>query len=176
MVSTSFNVHAEPMVCTVDDALRAFFHSELDHLYLEGRLISRVDNSKCPPTFRRRARSARRIIPARPAASRLQEAELRQLRSNFEWADSQRQAWRKVAEEKEAALIERDRILNEHDKIQHHVADDYQQLLQRCRELQQTVAAMESSVFWRAALRFRRMFPQESRRGRILRKIKRTVS
>lgn len=45
LVNTSFNVHEEPIVCSVDDALRGFFEAGLDHLYIDGvGLISRQDN------------------------------------------------------------------------------------------------------------------------------------
>ena len=36
IVNTSFNVHEEPIVCSPEDALRGFFQSGLDYLYMEG--------------------------------------------------------------------------------------------------------------------------------------------
>lgn len=45
VVNTSFNVHEEPIVCSPDDALRGFFESGLDYLYMEGvGLISFANN------------------------------------------------------------------------------------------------------------------------------------
>jgi carbamoyltransferase len=45
LVNTSFNVHEEPIVCSVEDALRGFFESGLDDLYVEGvGLVRREDN------------------------------------------------------------------------------------------------------------------------------------
>jgi len=45
IVNTSFNVHEEPIVCSPKDALRGFFESALDYLYLEGvGLISYEEN------------------------------------------------------------------------------------------------------------------------------------
>lgn len=45
LVNTSFNVHEEPIVCSAEDALRGFFESGLDHMYLEGAgIIKRSDN------------------------------------------------------------------------------------------------------------------------------------
>jgi hypothetical protein len=35
IVNTSFNVHEEPIVCSIEDALRGFFESGLDYLYIE---------------------------------------------------------------------------------------------------------------------------------------------
>ncbi len=35
LVNTSFNIHEEPIVCSPDDALRGFFESALDYLYME---------------------------------------------------------------------------------------------------------------------------------------------
>lgn len=36
IVNTSFNVHEEPIVCNLEDALRGFFESGLDYLYVGG--------------------------------------------------------------------------------------------------------------------------------------------
>ncbi|MBI3811900.1 MAG: hypothetical protein HY283_06820 [Nitrospirae bacterium] len=45
IVNTSFNVHEEPIVCSPEDALRGFFESGLDYLYMEGvGLISFAEN------------------------------------------------------------------------------------------------------------------------------------
>jgi carbamoyltransferase len=45
LVNTSFNVHEEPIVCSPEDALRGFFESGLDALFIEGvGLILRTDN------------------------------------------------------------------------------------------------------------------------------------
>jgi carbamoyltransferase len=47
IVNTSFNVHEEPIVCSIDDALRGFFESGLDYLYVEGiGLIAFSDNQE----------------------------------------------------------------------------------------------------------------------------------
>jgi carbamoyltransferase len=39
IINTSFNMHEEPIVCTADDALRAFRASELDYLALQRFLV-----------------------------------------------------------------------------------------------------------------------------------------
>ena len=39
LINTSFNVHEEPIVCTPDDAVRAFKTSKLDYLYIEDYII-----------------------------------------------------------------------------------------------------------------------------------------
>ncbi|MES2212652.1 MAG: carbamoyltransferase C-terminal domain-containing protein, partial [Pseudomonadota bacterium] len=45
LINTSFNIHEEPIVESIDDALRAFFVSGLDYLYVENfGLISFVEN------------------------------------------------------------------------------------------------------------------------------------
>lgn len=46
LINTSFNVHDEPIVCSGEDALEAFFQSELDYLLLEDHLVSRSDNAE----------------------------------------------------------------------------------------------------------------------------------
>jgi predicted NodU family carbamoyl transferase len=45
LVNTSFNIHEEPMVCSIDDALQAFFESRLDYLLIgNNTIISFSDN------------------------------------------------------------------------------------------------------------------------------------
>lgn len=39
IVNTSFNIHEEPIVCSPLDALKGFFESGLDYLYLDGGLL-----------------------------------------------------------------------------------------------------------------------------------------
>lgn len=46
IVNTSFNVHEEPIVCSAEDALKGFFESGLDYLYLAGHLIALQDNPR----------------------------------------------------------------------------------------------------------------------------------
>lgn len=44
IVNTSFNVHEEPIIGSAEDALKGFFESGLDYLYLQGKLIKLSDN------------------------------------------------------------------------------------------------------------------------------------
>ena len=54
LVNTSFNVHEEPIVCTVEDALRGFFEAGLDFLYVEGAgLIDRRRNREVESRYLR---------------------------------------------------------------------------------------------------------------------------
>ena len=41
LLNTSFNVRGEPIVCTPEDALRCFLGTGIDHLALQGRLVSK---------------------------------------------------------------------------------------------------------------------------------------
>lgn len=45
LVNTSFNIHEEPIVCTPEDALRAYSEAQLDYLALGSYLVSRVERS-----------------------------------------------------------------------------------------------------------------------------------
>ena len=40
VINTSFNIHEEPIVCTPNDALRAFATAKLDYLALGNHLVS----------------------------------------------------------------------------------------------------------------------------------------
>ena len=54
LVNTSFNIHEEPIVCSPIDALRGFFESGLDYLYLgDGILVSLEQNSAAELRFLR---------------------------------------------------------------------------------------------------------------------------
>ena len=39
MINTSFNMHEEPIVCTPDDAIRAFLQGNLDYLAIGDFLV-----------------------------------------------------------------------------------------------------------------------------------------
>ena len=43
LINTSFNIHEEPIVCTPEDAFRAFAAAELDYLALDDHLVWRPD-------------------------------------------------------------------------------------------------------------------------------------
>jgi carbamoyltransferase len=49
VVNTSFNIHEEPIVCTPDDAVRAFATAELDFLALGDHLVSRRGPGRSDP-------------------------------------------------------------------------------------------------------------------------------
>jgi glycosyltransferase involved in cell wall biosynthesis len=52
LVNTSFNRHEEPIVCSPQDALKGFFESGLDYLYLEGGyLVAFGDNFEVASKF-----------------------------------------------------------------------------------------------------------------------------
>ena len=44
LANTSFNVHEEPIVCSTEDALKGFFDSGLDALFIEGYLVRLSEN------------------------------------------------------------------------------------------------------------------------------------
>jgi carbamoyltransferase len=45
LINTSFNMHEEPIVCDIDDALSAFFAADLDVLVLGDWVVSRDANA-----------------------------------------------------------------------------------------------------------------------------------
>ncbi len=49
LINTSFNIHEEPIVCSSEDAMRAFVSAKLDFLALGNYLVWRPDAEKCPP-------------------------------------------------------------------------------------------------------------------------------
>lgn len=110
LVNTSFNVHEEPIVCTAEDALKAFFHSELDHLYLNGRLISRIQNMRCPSELLVRRQSVHRVIQSPPVAARQVLEDIKRLRGNLEWSEQQRRNLQQLVEQQE----ERERATRGH--------------------------------------------------------------
>ena len=57
VINTSFNMHEEPIVCSADDAVRAFLEGNLDYLALGGALI------RHPRGVQRTLRPAGRVTP-----------------------------------------------------------------------------------------------------------------
>jgi hypothetical protein len=49
LINTSFNMHEEPIVCTPDDAIRAFLRAPLDYLAIGGFLCAYVKKSETQP-------------------------------------------------------------------------------------------------------------------------------
>jgi len=43
-VNTSFNIHEEPIVNSYADAIKGFFESGLDYLYMDGIIVSLEEN------------------------------------------------------------------------------------------------------------------------------------
>jgi carbamoyltransferase len=41
LINTSFNMHEEPIVCSPNDAVRAFLASKIDYLILDNYLIKK---------------------------------------------------------------------------------------------------------------------------------------
>ena len=58
LINTSFNVRGEPIVCTLQDALRCFTGTEMDVLVLENFVIRRVDQKDLPEVDREQYLSA----------------------------------------------------------------------------------------------------------------------
>jgi carbamoyltransferase len=43
LLNTSYNVRGEPIVCTPEDAIRCFLGTGIDHLAIEGHILSKPD-------------------------------------------------------------------------------------------------------------------------------------
>ena len=39
LINTSFNMHEEPIICTINDAFRAFISSQLDYLMINDEIF-----------------------------------------------------------------------------------------------------------------------------------------
>ncbi|MBM3777403.1 MAG: carbamoyltransferase [Acidimicrobiia bacterium] len=48
VINTSFNMHEEPIVCSPDDAIRAFLQGNLDYLAIGDRLVAHPSAAKSP--------------------------------------------------------------------------------------------------------------------------------
>jgi carbamoyltransferase len=51
LINTSFNVRGEPIVCSPEDALRCFMHTEIDYLALENFLLHKKEQPKALSTL-----------------------------------------------------------------------------------------------------------------------------
>ena len=48
MINTSFNMHEEPIVCTPEDAVRAFLDGNLDYLAMGPFLVASESQDRAP--------------------------------------------------------------------------------------------------------------------------------
>jgi len=53
IINTSFNIHEEPIICTPDDAIRAFFDSRLDVLAIDNYLVYQEENLEVRQKYER---------------------------------------------------------------------------------------------------------------------------
>lgn len=100
IVNTSFNIHEEPIVCSPADAMRGFFESGLDYLYLEGAgMIAAAGNEAASIRYlRRKARGARQ-----PASAEVNEL-LHRERAQALRAVAEKEMELRSAVEKEAVI------------------------------------------------------------------------
>ena len=74
IVNTSFNMHEEPIVCTPDDAIRAFLQGNLDYLAIGGFLVERQGAGLRPKPLRFRDVRTAGIGNLEPAALKARSA------------------------------------------------------------------------------------------------------
>ncbi len=138
LVNTSFNVHEEPIVSSPEDALRGFFLSGLDYLYLEGMgLISFKENGttaisylqetlKTPDQKQSNLTNAKNFLIKERTdliqnlgqkEIKIQEKEIAlvEITRITEEKDTALLKITKIAEEKEAALLKATKIANENE-------------------------------------------------------------
>lgn len=126
IVNTSFNIHEEPIVCSPEDAIRGFFESGLDYLYMEGvGIISFAGNEKIAIRYMQqklRAPSQKSLQLA--AINLLMEKSLEDFRSELEKKETE--IYNKEAalvlltqglEEKELALVLLTQSLEEKEAV-----------------------------------------------------------
>lgn len=101
IINTSFNVHDEPIVCDLEDALRGFFESGLDYLYVEGvGLVAYEDNIE----------AAQRYLRAKIRRKTQKEISQASIIDFLDWALTERTIW---LERTSQDLIERTRDLEQ---------------------------------------------------------------
>jgi hypothetical protein len=105
LINTSFNVHDEPIVASVKDAVVAFFQSELDYLALGDCLIARSENAHWSTVVACLATDLLREQKVRhQALATVQGQQIVQLHRANDWLEQQRRNW-KVEAERSASLI-----------------------------------------------------------------------
>lgn len=60
LVNTSFNMHEEPIVCTPDDAIRAFLSSRIDYLAIGNYLVYIQDNMNVSENYKSKVENKKR--------------------------------------------------------------------------------------------------------------------
>jgi predicted NodU family carbamoyl transferase/GT2 family glycosyltransferase len=120
IVNTSFNIHEEPIVHTPADALRAFFESGLDCLYIEGvGVVSAADNSEAAMRYlrqrirtpRQAARSLGAVVGSLSAECDGLEAELGEKESEIALLTTEVQERQRLIEQLTQESEERQRLI-----------------------------------------------------------------
>ncbi|MDB5957146.1 carbamoyltransferase C-terminal domain-containing protein [Ramlibacter sp.] len=123
IVNTSFNIHEEPIVCSPQDALRGFFESGLDYLYLDdGILVAFEDNQ----TLALRYLQERVRQPAPKAKTGalllgLQSRRMAALQAELEVKETE-------IHEKESVIHEKEAVIHEKQAALERLTDDLQVL------------------------------------------------
>jgi hypothetical protein len=116
LINTSFNVHDEPIVASVRDAVVAFFQSELDYLALDDCLIERSENPHWCTVVTALATDLLREQKARQhALAQAYGAQLVQLQRDNHWLDQQRLNWQEETKRSVALIAEQQAWINEQE-------------------------------------------------------------
>ena len=73
LINTSFNVRGEPIVCSVEDAVRCFMNTELDALVIDNALLLKTEQT-------------RRVLPARNSQESKKTSFVRAVAGWLQWA------------------------------------------------------------------------------------------
>lgn len=114
VVNTSFNVHEEPIICTVQDALKGFFESGLDYLYLEGKIIALADNPQLEiqylrekfADYRKDQKASRNTLALQEDEQRAHQSQVHQLNQQLIHLQRQEQETQHQLEQQQMQLAE----------------------------------------------------------------------
>lgn len=114
VVNTSFNVHEEPIICTAQDALKGFFESALDYLYIEGSIIALADNPHLEiaylrekfTDYRHNQKAYRDTIARQEDEQRTQQNLIHQLEQQLHQAQSEKEEARNQLMQQQVQLAQ----------------------------------------------------------------------
>ncbi len=111
LVNTSFNVHEEPIVCTPEDAIKSFFESGLDVLFLEGHIIKLYENKEVEAVYLRKKLGIEKI-------------KMQELESSLQQAEQHQQNLTLRLDELQAESIQHEHVIQQKEDVIHRVSGE----------------------------------------------------
>jgi len=183
LVNTSFNVHEEPIVCTPEDAIKGFFESGLDLLFMEGHLIKLCENREVEAEYlRKKIKNTYSVLTATKNSIINQDLLLHEKNKALEHSQvtliEQQNHSQRLQSELEESRVNIKQIIASKDQVEstlletterqqqqiHLLNTAQQEAQQQCRQLEKQVLGLQVE----AGQRDEKLYEKESKQQELL--------